>query len=213
MKKNKMLILATLSIFIVGMIGYGVSYPTLITDYEGSSHTACHVSNTAGSGTISATPTAVGRVITVAVTITGFTEPTVLPYGDTISVGIPWFYGDNEEFGHGMAENDVHGHLNYWSTNIWEVNISEDNSFTFKVLAPAASGTYDLKVVAMCGMNASGDAEPLVVLETTISVTVSGSTVTFTSLALVALNNWSSAFIIAGLVASLVIYIFIRKRK
>jgi hypothetical protein len=175
-----MLILTILSMFVVGIVGYGLSYPTLITEYSGSGHTGCHGSNTMGSGTLTATPTVSGRVITVAVTVTGFTEPTVPPYADTISVGIPWIYGDNAQFGHGMASNDVHGHVNYWGTNIWEVNITEDNSFTFEVLAPIANGNYNLIVAAMTGMNASGDAEPLFSIEDTIAVTVSGSTVTAT---------------------------------
>ncbi|KKM96579.1 hypothetical protein LCGC14_1176680 [marine sediment metagenome] len=208
-----MLILAILSIFIVGIVGYGLSYPTEIVVYEGPNHADCHGTNTAGSGSLTATPTVSGRVISVAVVITGFTEPTQLPYGDTISVGIPWIYGDNALFGHGMAQNDVHGHVNYWGTNIWEVNISEVSSFTFEVLAPAASGTYDLKVVAMCGMNASGDEEPIFSLEDTISVVVSGSTVSIASLVLVPVNNLVIVFVVGVLATGSVILIAKRKRK
>ncbi|MHA2035495.1 MAG: hypothetical protein ACW98X_03620 [Promethearchaeota archaeon] len=213
MKKNKMIMLAIISIFIMGAIGYGLSYPTLITEYIGSSHGACHGSTSTGSGTLTATPTVSGRVITVDVTITGFTEPTQLPYADTISVGIPWIYGDNAEFGHGMKNNTVHGSSKAWGTNIWEVNISEDNTFSFEVLAPAANGVYDLKVVAMCGMNASGDAEPIIAIEDTITVTVSGSTVTVASLALVPVNNLSLIFVIGGLLAGLGVLIILRKKK
>ncbi|HEC37675.1 hypothetical protein LCGC14_0787380 [marine sediment metagenome] len=210
-----MFALAILSIFVVGIIGYGLSYPTLIEEYTGSGHTGCHGSNTVGSGSLTATPTVSGRVVTVAVTITGFTEPTVLPYGDTISVGIPWIYGDNALFGHGIAQNDVHGSLKNWGTNIWEVNISEDSSFTFKVLAPAASGTYDLMVVALTGMNASGDAEPLFSLEDTISVVVSGATVSIASLALVPVNNLALVlvFVVGVLATGSVVLILKRKRK
>jgi hypothetical protein len=208
-----MFILAILSIFTVGIIGYGLSYPTLIEEYRGPAHADCHGTNTMGSGSLTATPTVSGRVITVAVVITGFTEPTQLPYDDTISVGIPWIYGDNMLFGHGMAQNTVHGALKSWSSNIWEVNISEDSSFTFKVLAPAASGTYDLMVVAMCGMNASGDAEPLFSLEDTISVVVSGSTVSIASIALVPVNNFVLVFVVGVLATGSVVLIAKRKRK
>ncbi|MHA2184394.1 MAG: hypothetical protein ACXAAI_05270, partial [Promethearchaeota archaeon] len=71
MKKSSKLMVVILSVFLVSVIGYGVSFPTRITSYSGASHTGCHGSNSPGSGTLSVSTSVSGRVINLSVTITG----------------------------------------------------------------------------------------------------------------------------------------------
>ncbi|MHA2006759.1 MAG: hypothetical protein ACXABO_04430 [Promethearchaeota archaeon] len=218
MKKSTKLMVVVLSAFLVGVVGYGIAYPTRITTYSGGSHTGCHGTNNAGSGTLSVTPVVSGRLITLSVTITGFTEAVTGDSAGTVSIGIPYGYGDNAEFGHGIEMNNVHGHNDYWATSLWEENLTAGgntmHAYTFEVMAPETAGTYDLKVVALTGMNASGEALPIYRLEQTLTVTVAGNTATVASVATALPFGNIFGLILIGLVAlSPIVLILIRKRK
>jgi hypothetical protein len=219
MKKNAKLMAIIFSVFLIGVIGYGVSFPTRITTYSGSSHAGCHGTNSPGSGTLTVTPSVSGRVINLTVSITGFTEAVTPPYHGTVSVGLPYAHGDNELFGHGIEMNNVHGHDDYWATTIWEENLTAGgntmHNYKFQVIAPAAAGTYDLIVVALTGWNATSDSEaPLYRLETTLTVTVTGNTATVTSLVTtLPLANFFGIILIGLVTLIPVALILIRKRK
>jgi hypothetical protein len=206
------------SVFFIGIMSYGLAYPTRITEYSGASHVGCHGTNNAGTGTLSVGSTVSGRVITLSVTIMGFTEAVTAPYHGTVAIGLPYGYGDNDEFGHGITQNNVHGDDNFWATNIWEENLTAGGNtmhiYTFEVIAPETDGTYDLKVVALTGMNSTGSAAPIYRLEQTLTVTVTGSTAAVASLASAHSFGNIFALILVGLVAlGPVVLIITRKRK
>ncbi len=219
MKKSAKLMVVLLAAIFVGTIGYGIAYPTRIPTYSGASHTGCHGTNDPGSGTMSVTTSVSGRVINLTVTITGFTEAVAGDSHGTVSIGIPYGYGDNAEFGHGMLENNIHGDDNFWATNLWEENLTAGGDtmhpYKFQILAPAAAGSYDLKVVALTGWNGTSDAEaPLYRLEQTLTVTVSGNTATIASLAMaVPFGNLYGILLIGVIALGAMFLILVRKRK
>ncbi|MHA2006754.1 MAG: hypothetical protein ACXACP_14080 [Candidatus Hodarchaeales archaeon] len=218
MKKSLKLMVVILSIFIVSIVGYGMAYPSRIVTYRGASHADCHGTNDPGSGTLSVASSVSGRVITLTVSITGFTEAVTYPSYGTISLGLPYGYGDNDQFGHGMTMNNVHGHDDYFATSIWEENLTAGgdtmHDYTFVVLAPEAAGTYDLKVVAMTGMDVNGSELPIYRLEQTLTVTVAGNTATVASVATALPFGNIFGIILIGIVSlSPIVLILIRKRK
>jgi len=219
MKKSAKLMVVLLSAIFVGTIGYGIAYPTRITEYSGGSHTGCHGTNNPGSGTLMVTTSVSGRVINLTVTITGFAKAVGPDYHGTVAIGIPYGYGDNDKFGHGIVENNVHGHDNFWATNLWEENLTVSGDikhpYKFQVLAPAAAGSYDLKIVALTGWNATSDAEaPIYRLEKTLTVVVSGNTATVTSLAMaIPFGNLYGIILIGAIALGPSVLILVRKRK
>lgn len=218
MKKGMKLIVVVLSVFLISFIGYTLARPTNIRSYTGTTHTGCHGANNPGSGTLSVTTSVSGRVITLTVSITGFSEAVSPPYHGTVSIGLPYGYGDNNLFGHGINMNNVHGDDNYWATSIWEENLTSSGNtmhdYTFQVLAPEEAGTYELKIVALTGMNSTEGEEQLYNLEKTITITVKGNTVTIASLSSTFdFGNFFIFTLIGSIALSPLVLILLRKRK
>ncbi|MFX1572579.1 MAG: hypothetical protein ACFFB0_07515 [Promethearchaeota archaeon] len=218
MKKSLKLMAVVLSVFLLSFIGYALAHPTSIVSYSGSTHTGCHGANNPGSGTLSVTTSVSGRVITLTVSITGFTEAVTPPYHGTVSIGLPYGYGDNNLFGQGISMNNVQGENNYWATSIWEENLTSTgdtmHDYTFKVLAPEAAGTYELKIVALTGMNITENEVPLYNLEQTITITVKGNAVTIASLSSTFnFGNFLTYILFGSIALGPLVLILLRKRK
>ncbi|MFX1502979.1 MAG: hypothetical protein ACFFDH_18610 [Promethearchaeota archaeon] len=222
MKKNKMIVLAIITTMIIGVTGYVVAHPTEIVDFTGANHVSngCHGTNgLASSGTLQVSTSTSGNLITLTTTIQGFTDalPTNNNRSGTFSIGIPYYLGDNREFGLGIAQNTVNGETNYWGIGIWEVELNSNgntvNPLKFRVLAPEADGTYNLIVAVINGANTTGDEQSIIYMHKIISVTVTGGSITIASLTMIfPLNNIFLYATFGILGTGMIIFVFKRRK-
>lgn len=217
-----MIVLAVITTMIFGVVGYVVAHPSEIVDYTGADHvsTGCHGTNgVASSGTLQVSTSTSGKLITLTVTIQGFTDalPTSNNRSGTFSIGIPYNLGDNREFGLGMTQNTVNGEANYWGIGIWDVELDSNgntvNPLRFRVLAPETDGTYDLIVAVINGVNSEGDYESIIYMHKIISVAVTGGSITIASLTMIFPLNNIFLYATFGLFSTgMIIFVFKRRK-
>lgn len=212
--------LVIISGLMVGVVGYGMAYPTLLLEYQGASHTGCHGSaGAATSGTFTVSTSVSGRLVTLTGSIQGFTEALESNNNrsGTFAMGIPYNLGDNKEFGLGIAENTVNGDTNYWGVGIWEVDLDANgntvNPLKFRVLAPETDGMYNLIIVVINAFNTTGDAQSIIYFHKTVMITVVSGSVTIASLAMILPFQSALLFGAAGILGCGVIFLIIKGKK
>lgn len=186
MKKTKILSLAIFLTVLVGITGATMGYQEYfyrwINDGAGGTHGGCHGgANTKVSvmGTLVLSVNVSGNLsplqhFTLEVDILNFTEATLAPYNNKVTVGVPGHQGDNALFTSSLASQTMNRGETVDSYGSYNPG---DNDNKFNLVAPNKAGTYTLVALAIAGMNqTSFSAYNLTYVQDSIQITVEGPT-------------------------------------
>jgi len=163
MKKKLVLSIMGLMLFasISGALGYQEYLYRWKDDGSGEDHlTGCHknVSNSTANGTLVITLSYTGTLepleeFNVTLEIFNFTEAIEEPYNRRVTLGIPGYMEDNEQFSSSMDHQTLNRGERVDATYGSYSPSDDDNVFV--LFAPANPGTYTLGAVAIAAVNQS----------------------------------------------------------
>ena len=207
MQKRTIIPLAIVSILLLGTVGGGLAYPSMIETFTGGSHTGCHgFASPSASGSITlasieGTTLTPGQSFNLTAQITGFTEAIIAERGSECSLTVAPTRGDNGDFASPLSDPIRYAGVTLDGTGASGV-------VSFMLLAPSTAGVYILVVDAVNAINHTDDsALPIIFASANITITVGAAAVD-------GIPGFNLLIVISvSLLAAVPIVLIVRKKK